>query len=243
MLDPLNHVLMRDGAVVKLTPQPFRVLVRLVERTGALVTRTELRDAVWGTATIVDFEHGLNSCIRQIRQALGDDAEVPRFIETVPRLGYRFIAPVSVPAQAAADAPSDVASDGPPDAPSRRSAGGAADSPASSPSNTTLGPGWQPSRRRLILTGGTLALATLLTVVFAYPTVRRAFASDDVSDQARQLYVRGQLALEDPTPGGSRTAIELFEKALAVDARFAAAHAGIAHAYLMKPRLDDRSSA
>jgi DNA-binding winged helix-turn-helix (wHTH) protein/Tfp pilus assembly protein PilF len=95
-LDPQNYVLTRRGIVVKLAPQPFKVLFLLVQRPGALVTRETLRQAVWGAETVVDFEHGLNTCIRHIRLALGDNADEPRFIETVPRLGYRFKAPVAV---------------------------------------------------------------------------------------------------------------------------------------------------
>ncbi len=93
--DPASGVLTREGTPIRLQPQPARVLALLVERPGELVTRDELRAAVWGEATFVDFERGLNFCIAQVRAALGDSAESPRFIETVPRRGYRFIAPVS----------------------------------------------------------------------------------------------------------------------------------------------------
>jgi DNA-binding winged helix-turn-helix (wHTH) protein/tetratricopeptide (TPR) repeat protein len=95
VLDPEKHALTRNGVVVKLAPQPFRVLTLLVNRAGILVTREELRQTLWGDETVVDFEHGLNTCIRHIRLALGDDADLPRFIETVPRLGYRFKATVT----------------------------------------------------------------------------------------------------------------------------------------------------
>jgi DNA-binding winged helix-turn-helix (wHTH) protein/Tfp pilus assembly protein PilF len=103
-LDPDNHVLTRDGVIVKLAPQPFKVLLLLVQRPDTLVTRETLRQAIWGAETAVDFEHGLNTCIRQIRLALGDNADAPRFIETVPRLGYRFRgavapAPLETPAR------------------------------------------------------------------------------------------------------------------------------------------------
>lgn len=86
--------LRRAGRPVHLAPQPTRVLVALVERAGRVVTRDELKQAVWGGETFVDFEQGLNFCIKEIRAALGDDAENPRFVETVPRRGYRLIAPV-----------------------------------------------------------------------------------------------------------------------------------------------------
>jgi TolB-like protein/DNA-binding winged helix-turn-helix (wHTH) protein/Tfp pilus assembly protein PilF len=86
--------LRKNGCVVRLQPQPFKVLVFLASHAGQMVTRQELQQAVWEGETFVDFEHGLNFCIKQIRAALGDDAQSPRFIETLPRRGYRFIAEV-----------------------------------------------------------------------------------------------------------------------------------------------------
>jgi DNA-binding winged helix-turn-helix (wHTH) protein len=86
---------------IRLTPQPARVLLLLVERAGEIVTRKEIQGAAWSSDTVVDFELGLNRCIGRIRAALLDDANSPRYIETVPRIGYRFIAPVLVPEQAA----------------------------------------------------------------------------------------------------------------------------------------------
>jgi TolB-like protein/DNA-binding winged helix-turn-helix (wHTH) protein/Flp pilus assembly protein TadD len=86
--------LRKSGSVVRLQPQPLKALALLVSRAGQTVTREELRQAVWEGETFVDFEHGLNFCINQIRGALGDSAQSPRFIETLPRRGYRFIAEV-----------------------------------------------------------------------------------------------------------------------------------------------------
>jgi TolB-like protein/DNA-binding winged helix-turn-helix (wHTH) protein len=80
---------------IKLQPQPFRLLLLLLNRSGELVTREEIRQEIWGKDTYVDFERGLNHCVRQIRAALGDDANTSRYIETVPRSGYRFIAPIT----------------------------------------------------------------------------------------------------------------------------------------------------
>ncbi len=93
-LDLEEAELRRDGKAVTLAPQPTRVLTALLGHAGHVVTRDELRQQVWGDSTFVDFEHGLNSCIRQIRAALGDDGEAERYIQTVPRRGYRFVAPV-----------------------------------------------------------------------------------------------------------------------------------------------------
>jgi len=93
---PEDGELRRDGSAVKLQPQPAKVLAALVERAGETVTRDELRQRIWGTETFVDFERGLNFCISQIRFALGDSADRPQFVETVPRRGYRFIAPIAL---------------------------------------------------------------------------------------------------------------------------------------------------
>jgi len=186
---------MRSGEIVKLAPQPFRILALLIDRAGTLVTRAELRDAVWGTETVVDFEHGLNTCIRQIRHALGDDADVPRFIETVPRLGYRFTAAItSIPETGSS----------------------------------------RPQRWRTVAVAAPILVA-VVGVLIAGVVPRGTPQSRAVASEARELYLRGQLALADPTAGSARTALELFEKALALDATYAAAHAGVAQVYLVRP--------
>jgi len=95
-LDLDDQHLRKAGALVRLQPQPFKVLALLASRTGTVVKREELRHELWGEQTFVDFEQGLNYCIRQIRAVLGDEAQTPRYIETIPRRGYRFLAPVEV---------------------------------------------------------------------------------------------------------------------------------------------------
>ncbi|PYX66461.1 MAG: hypothetical protein DMG74_04250 [Acidobacteria bacterium] len=93
-LDLRTGDLRRDGTSLKLQPQPAKVMVLLISRAGEIVTRQDLARQVWGAETFVDFEQGLNFAIRQIRTVLDDDAEQPRFLETLPKRGYRFIAPV-----------------------------------------------------------------------------------------------------------------------------------------------------
>jgi DNA-binding winged helix-turn-helix (wHTH) protein/TolB-like protein len=83
--------LRRSGVKVKIQDLPFRVLAMLLERRGEIVTRDELRDRLWGAETYVDAEAGLNTAIAKLREALGDRAEAPRFIETLPKRGYRFV--------------------------------------------------------------------------------------------------------------------------------------------------------
>ncbi len=93
-LDVAAGELRKAGILIKLQPQPFRVLLLLAERAGTVVTREEIQQHLWSESTFVDFEHGINFSINQIRGALADNAEKPRYIETLPRRGYRFIAAV-----------------------------------------------------------------------------------------------------------------------------------------------------
>jgi TolB-like protein/DNA-binding winged helix-turn-helix (wHTH) protein/Tfp pilus assembly protein PilF len=86
--------LRKNGSKIKLEGQPLRILSLLVEKPGQLVTREDLRKQLWPGNTIVDFEHSINAAMKRLREALGDSAETPRFIETLPRRGYRFLQPV-----------------------------------------------------------------------------------------------------------------------------------------------------
>src|SRR5271155_5440964 len=88
--------LWKAGRKVKLQSQPFKVLTLLLEKAGEVVTREELQLAVWGKDTVVDFDHSLGTAINKIRDALGDTADNPVFVETLARRGYRFIAPVTI---------------------------------------------------------------------------------------------------------------------------------------------------
>jgi DNA-binding winged helix-turn-helix (wHTH) protein/tetratricopeptide (TPR) repeat protein len=87
--------LRKNGTPVKLAPQPFRLLALLAARAGQVVTREEIQQQLWGEETYVDFEQGMNHCVKQIRNVLNDNADTPLYIETVPRRGYRFLAPVT----------------------------------------------------------------------------------------------------------------------------------------------------
>ena len=109
-MDCRSGELRKHGLKIRLAEQPFRILVLLLDRGGEIVTREEIRQALWPADTFVDFDAGLSSAVRKLRDALGDSAAQPRFVETVPRRGYRFIAPV-------------VPSDRPPDAVVAQSSG------------------------------------------------------------------------------------------------------------------------
>lgn len=94
-LDPRTGELWRNGFRVGLPDQPFQVLMALLEQPGEIVTREELRRRLWSEDTFVDFEHGLNAAVKKVRHVLGDCVQNPKFIETMPRRGYRFIAQVN----------------------------------------------------------------------------------------------------------------------------------------------------
>jgi DNA-binding winged helix-turn-helix (wHTH) protein len=104
--------LRKGGIRIKVHGQPFEVLALLLERPGSVIPREEFRQRLWPTDTFVDFDHGVNTAINRLREALGDSAESPRLIETVPRRGYRFVAPVET--QNSTDSGTTVLRSGPP---------------------------------------------------------------------------------------------------------------------------------
>ena len=101
-LDFQGRVLRKHGMRIRCQGQPLQVLAALLEKPGVLVTREELRQRVWPEDTFVDFDHALNTAIKKLRSVLSDDADAPRYIETVPRRGYRFIGPIQPPVQSLA---------------------------------------------------------------------------------------------------------------------------------------------
>jgi TolB-like protein/DNA-binding winged helix-turn-helix (wHTH) protein len=98
--DPTSGELRKDGLKVRLQEQPFQILTLLLKRPGEVVTREQVRQALWPGDTFVDFDVGLNSAVKRLRDALSDSADSPRFVETLPRRGYRFIAPLEPPPEA-----------------------------------------------------------------------------------------------------------------------------------------------
>jgi DNA-binding winged helix-turn-helix (wHTH) protein len=92
--DAATGELRRQGVKVRIHAQPFQVLMMLVERQGEVVSREEISRELWPEGTFVDYEHGVNSAVNRVREALGDKANSPRFVETLARKGYRFVAPV-----------------------------------------------------------------------------------------------------------------------------------------------------
>jgi DNA-binding winged helix-turn-helix (wHTH) protein len=95
-VDPAAGQLRKRGLKLRLSGQPLEILCLLIARHGDVVTRDELRSKLWANDTHVDFNHGLNAAINKLRETLGDSADSPRYVETLPRRGYRFIAPLKL---------------------------------------------------------------------------------------------------------------------------------------------------
>jgi TolB-like protein/DNA-binding winged helix-turn-helix (wHTH) protein/Flp pilus assembly protein TadD len=187
--DLRTGALRKRGVRIRLQEQPFQVLAVLLARPGELVTRDELRGRLWNADTFVDFDHGLNKAINKIREALGDSAASPRFVETVARRGYRFIADVAVvdlqSAPPAAHEPStgvDSAAVDDPEPPE-----------VADTTTTPKGRGWQ---RTLTITGFGLALASVILVGWLLqsrgqsPTIRSVavLPLENLSGDASQEY-------------------------------------------------------
>jgi DNA-binding winged helix-turn-helix (wHTH) protein/Tol biopolymer transport system component len=94
-LERASGELRKGGALIKLQSQPFQLLALLAGRTGQVVSREEIRQTLWDNETFVDFDRSINFCVNKVREALGDDPQSPRYVETLPRMGYRFIAPIT----------------------------------------------------------------------------------------------------------------------------------------------------
>src|SRR3954470_16400789 len=151
--------LRKQGRQLKLRGRPFDILLLLLARGGDVITRDELRHHLWQADTFVDFDHGLNSAINRLREALGDSAENPRFIETLPKRGYRFIAPIEVPpvnTPIAAPAPAVAA-------PGQQEPAVAEIVQSTPPARRQLS---LPSRVILLLATGALAVAVVLATLY-----------------------------------------------------------------------------
>ena len=190
--------LRKSGVRLRLQGQPFQVLALLLERAGGVVTREELRQKLWPSDTFVDFDHSLNTAINKVREALGDSASSPRYVETLARRGYRFIAPVqNLDGGAASETP-----------PVRVSAEG---SIAGVPSTPTVGPDPAASYPPVhsvplvhpelevpiphrALTRGLFVLIQVMYLAFYVAALRRLHAIQDIADSFLPLWGATTLA-------------------------------------------------
>ncbi len=211
-LDAASGELRKRGLKVRLPDQPLQILRILLSRPGQLVTRQDLRQELWGKDTFVDFDVALNSAVRKLRDALDDSADNPRFIETVPRRGYRLIVPVQT---VGLDEPNHL------DGRSRSSS---------------------RMRRLWIVAGLALAATIVGTFLVAHERKARIDATSSsasskpasipagIKPEAYDAYLKGVLTGGQQTTEGFKTAVQYYEKAVALQPDFAAAHAAMAKA-------------
>ena len=167
-LDLAAGELRKNGAKLRLQDQPFQVLALLLERAGDVVTREELRQKLWPADTFVDFDHSLNTAVNKLRETLGDSASSPRYIETLARRGYRFIAPVQTDPQARSAEKNNV--------------GTAALGCPAEPSSAALHPELEVPIPHRALTRGLFALAQLMYLIFYVVALFRLHALQGIAD-------------------------------------------------------------
>lgn len=212
VLDCPSGELRKSGIPIHLEDQPFRLLAALVERQGEVVTREELKSALWSDETFVDFDRSLTRAINKVRTALGDSAANPRFIETLPRRGYRFVAPVSLVDPEHADKEDELSPE----------EGAHAPNPASSP---TVG---RSARPWLVLVAGVAVLGAAGSWRIAATRGRLAAAQE-----AERAYQKGIHLTRQRRLGAAREAVEEFRRALELQPGSARALAGLAEASSM----------
>jgi len=168
-LDALSGELRRNGAVIKLREQPALILLLLLEHAGQMVTREQLRQRLWPSDTFVDFDHSLNSAVMKLREALGDSADKPLYIETIPKKGYRFVAPVSQPGDTQNDLASSRLTAGSELAGSntREQSNGSIEVPANTPDE-------KQDRRRLLSRKLALVIACVVSAIGIAALIRSA---------------------------------------------------------------------
>jgi DNA-binding winged helix-turn-helix (wHTH) protein/tetratricopeptide (TPR) repeat protein len=220
-----TRVLTRNGRRLKLPGLPFEVLVALLEQPGDPVSREALHKRLWPEGTFVDFDNNLNAAVARLRQTLGDSAERPRYIETVPRLGYRLVAPVDVVNGAMASVSSGAASEA------------ELAAPASVPAETVAAPiadvldrhrtapwGWHVLAGRRSVRMAAIVLLIAMTSALALADWRW---SAGVARESAEALERGRDLLER---GDARGATRELQRAIELDDRNALAHSTLAHA-------------
>jgi DNA-binding winged helix-turn-helix (wHTH) protein/Tfp pilus assembly protein PilF len=228
-LDLRAAELRRQGRKVRLQEQPFQILAMLLDRPGEVVTREEVQQRLWPADTFVDFDHGLNNAVARLREALRDSAEAPKYVETVARRGYRFIAPVEsielAPSSVTAVDPPSVASPATPLATRRR---------------------WQRGPTLAAITAVAVAVTALVSLRTTRPVPGAATAARDparihrerpVAPATFDLYLRARYHLGRQDEADIDQAIDLLQRAAALDPQFALAHAELARAYRLKSFL------
>jgi DNA-binding winged helix-turn-helix (wHTH) protein/tetratricopeptide (TPR) repeat protein len=209
--DAESGELRKQGRKIRLPDQPTQILALLLEHPGEVVSRDAVRQRLWPADTFVDFDAGLNSATKKLRDALGDPAENPRFVETLPRRGYRFIAPVTDTPAAQPEVRAVVQETAP--APRFRYA-------------------WISSVVAFAVTVAVLLVAAAWQNRVATSPTSAEKSTVVVSAEARDAHMKGTVAMGRQTPEGFRSAVAYFEQAIAREPEFAQAHAALAQAQM-----------
>ena len=230
--------LRKHGERVRLPDQPFRVLSILLEKPGETVTREEIRVRLWASDTFVDFEHSLNSAIKKLRFALGDSPENPLYIETIPRSGYRFVAPVEA---VSANSLSTVDASGAADLSSVMTASIEEPIKRRWPVPLALSAGlvfgaifvWFGLRGGLRSQGNTAHEIRAANESDASGKLNSHPTLSPKSAEAHDLYLRGLYFWNKRTVTGFQQAIQYFQQATSVDPNYAPTYAGLANCYTL----------
>lgn len=234
--------LRKHGVRIRLPGQPFHILSILLEKPGEVVTREEIRQKLWSSDTFVDFEHSLNSAIKKLRAALGDSPENSRYIETVPRLGYRFIAPFEEISRITPHTGRTSAATG----------GGEPETVVQDSRIRQLASTWSAWP----VSAGVFAVLVLVVAIYSawsrsHSGQRESKAASEIGTdrkgpeppqpnqpapspklaEAQALYNKGLYFWNKRTVPGFQQAIEYFQQATALDGNYAAAYAGLADSY------------
>ena len=190
-LDLSAGELRKSGVKLRLRGQPFQVLALLLERAGEVVTREELQQKLWPSDTFVDFDHSLNTAINKVREVLGDSASSPRYVETLARRGYRFIAPVQAPAQIGAPSDTSTAHGGAGAELHSTTSTGSSDFPLPA---AALHPDLEVPIPRRVLTRGLFALIQFMYLIFYLTALFRLHDVQAVADSFLPLWGATALA-------------------------------------------------
>ena len=241
-----RRVLTREGLRVKLQDQPFAVLYLLLQRPGEIVTREEIQQKLWPVDTYVAFDDGLNTAIKKLRLALGDSADNPRFIETVPRRGYRFLAAPTFTEIPPTQDVSSASSDASPESASAPNASG--DLGQVAPQAIEVN---QHPRALLWVATTAIAVLAIVLVIWKQPHIARSATfvgagpkshpadgvRRSIDPRAHDEYLQARSYWKQRTAEALSKAVDHYNVAIELDPDYAEAYAGLANTYIVLPML------
>jgi DNA-binding winged helix-turn-helix (wHTH) protein/Tfp pilus assembly protein PilF len=233
--DVCSGELRKNGVRVKIQDLPFRALKLFVSKPNQILSRDEFRQALWPENVFVDFDHGISSAINRLRDALGDSADNPLFIETLDRRGYRWIAPTHVPAPVVPAGPKLIHSVAVPPAATPTVPVLPGNSTVSKPSLLTFQRAWVfalPTFVLLVAAWGFKPVYRATKAAVNKPhAISQAAASDRPATEAQELYLKGRFYWNKRTPDDLNKAVDFFTQSIIHDPSYAPAYVGLADCY------------